>query len=185
MEAGVRASAAHPDPLAEAGNWVALTIGSHLPFWPLYIFAVAGWDAMPSSLLTASMTPLFLAIPLLSRRSGLLARVATPVLGVANTVFTIWVLGINSGTEVFLVPCSALAALIFRRSERLWMLGLTMLPLVVWYMLQQHPLTPLHHYETSVAHEMVVLNVCSIGVLIGLFGWFQVDIYRKMETRAP
>jgi hypothetical protein len=182
VHAGVRGFAAHPDPLAEAGNWVALTVGSHLPFWPLYIFWVAGWEALPSSLLTASMTPLFLAVPMMARRSSLLGRVATPVLGVANTIFTIWILGINSGTEVFLAPCAALAALIFRQTERLWMLGLTMLPLVVWYLLQQHPPTPLHQYDASVARELVVLNVCSIGVLIGLFGWFQVDIYRKMET---
>jgi hypothetical protein len=28
-----------------------------------------------------------------------------------------------------------------------------------------------------------VLNVCSIGVLIVMFGWFQVGIYRRMEER--
>jgi hypothetical protein len=179
---GVRAFAAHPDPLVEASNWVALTVGSHLPFWPLYIFWAAGWQALPSSLLTASMTPLFLAIPTLSRWNGRLGRITTPILGVINTVFTIWVLGINSGTEVFLIPCAALAAVTFRRTERLLMLGLTMLPLVVWYVLQQHPLTSLHQYDASVARDIVILNVCSIGVLIGLFGWFQVDIYRKMEA---
>lgn len=178
----VTAFAAHPDPLAEASNWVALTIGSHLPFWPLYVFWVAGQDAMPSSLLTVSMAPIFLTVPIIARRSSLMGRIATPILGIINTVFTIWVLGINSGTEVFLVPCAALAALTFRRTERLLMLGLSMLPLVVWYLLQQHPLTPLHQYDAAVARDLVILNVSSIGVLIGLFGWFQADIYRKMET---
>ena len=178
----VRAFAAHPDPLAEASNWVALTVGSHLPFWPLYIFWAAGWEALPSSLLTASMTPVFLAIPMLARRSGLSARIATPILGIINTVFTMWVLGMNSGTEVFLIPCAALAAVTFRRTERLLMLGLTMLPLAVWYGLQLHPLTPLHQYDAVVAREIMMLNVFSIGILVGLFGWFQVDIYRKMEV---
>lgn len=178
----IRAFAAHSDPLAEMSNWVALTVGSHLPFWPLYVFWAAGWDALPSSLMTASMTPLFLAVPLLSRCSSFAGRIATPLLGVINTAFTVWVLGINSGTEVFLVPCAALAALIFRQTERLVMLCLTMLPLVAWYLLQHYPLTPLHEYTPAVARELVFLNVCSVGILIGLFGWFQVDIYRKMET---
>ena len=182
-QTGVRAFAAHPDPLAEASNWVALTVGSHLPFWPLYVLWAAGWEAWPTSLLTVAMTPLFLAVPALSRRSSFLGRLATPVLGIVNTVFTIWVLGTNSGTEVFLAPCAALAALIFRQSERSVMLGLTLLPLVVWYVLHQFLLTPLHQYDATVAHELLVLNVCSIGVLIVLFGWFQVDIYRKMEAR--
>jgi MASE7 protein len=181
--AAIRTFVAHPDPLAEASNWVALTIGSHLPFWPLYVLWAAGPHALPSSLLTASMTPLFLAVPMISRRSSLIGRLATPVLGIINTIFTIWILGMNSETEVFLVPCAALAALIFRRRERLLMLGLTLLPLIVWYLLQHLPITPLHQYNTSVAHELAVLNVCSIGVLIVLFGWFQVDIYRKMEAR--
>ena len=95
----MRAFAAHPDPLVEASNWVALTVGSHLPFWPLYIFWATGWEALPSSLLTAAMTPLFLAIPIAARCNGLLGRVLTPILGVANTVFTIWILGINWGTR--------------------------------------------------------------------------------------
>lgn len=178
----LRTFAAHPDPLAEASNWVALTVGSHLPIWPLYIFWVAGWDSMPSALLTASMTPLFLAVPMISRQSSLVGRIATPSLGIVNTVFTIWVLGINSGTEVFLVPCAALAALTFRRAERLLMLGLALLPLAVWYWLQQYPLTPLHQYDAAVARDIMILNVFSIGVLLGLFGWFQADIYRRMET---
>lgn len=180
--AGVRAFAVHPDPLAEASNWVALTIGSHLPFWPLYVLWAAGWQAWPTSLLTVAMTPVFLAVPLISRRSSLMGRLATPLFGIVNTVFTIWILGMNSGTEVFLVPCAALAALIFRQSERLLMLGLTTLPLIVWCVLRQYPPTPLHEYDAAAAGDLLVMNVCSIAVLIILFGWFQVGVYRKMET---
>lgn len=175
--------ARHRDPLAEAGNWVALTIGSHLPFWPLYVLWAAGRQALPSALLTMAMAPAFLAVPLLARRSSLQGRMAVPLLGIANTVFTIWILGLSSGTEVFLFPCAALAALIFRRSERRLMLALTALPLGVWYVLQTHAPTPLHHYDADAAHRLVVLNVCSIGVIIVLFGWFQVEIYRRMEQR--
>lgn len=179
---GLRAFAAHPDPLAEASNWVALTIGSHLPFWPLYIFWAAGWEALPTSLLTAAMTPLFLAIPLISRRSSVLSRIAMVSFGLINTVFTIWVLGNNSGTEVFFFPCAALAAFIFRHSERGLMIVCTAFPLMAWYILQLHPMHTLHQYNAAVAREIFTLNVFSIGALIVLFGWFQADIYRKMEA---
>ena len=179
---GVRSFAAHPDPLTEASNWVALTIGSHLPFWPLYILWVAGWEALPSSLLTAALSPLFVAIPILARRNNLLGRLATPLLGIVNTIFVVWILGPESGTEVFLLPCAALSALIFRRPERLLMLGLTALPLMVWCLLRHYPPTPLHHYDAAIMGDLVALNVWSIAILIVLFGWFQVDIYRKMEA---
>jgi hypothetical protein len=173
--------AAHPDPLAEASNWFAITIGTHLPFWPLYVWWSAGSQAFPTALLTVALAPVFLAIPFLSRRSSLLGRIAMPVAGVANTVWTVWILGIASGTELFLMPCAAVAALLFRRSERWLMIVLTLLPLVVWYVLRDHAPAPLHRYGADAASRLFTLNAISIGVLICLFGWFQVDIYRRME----
>ncbi len=173
--------AAHRDPLAEAGNWFALTIGTHLPFWPLYVWWAAGGQAFPTALLTVAMAPVFLVIPALSRRSGLLGRIAMPAAGIANTVWTVWILGIASGTELFLMPCAAVAALLFRRSERWLMIVLTLLPLVVWYVLRDHAPAPVHHYTADAARRLFTLNAASIGVLICLFGWFQVDIYRRME----
>jgi hypothetical protein len=173
--------AAHPDPLAEAGNWFAITIGTHLPFWPLYVWWSAGSHAFPTALLTVALAPVFLLIPLLSRRSSLLGRIAMPAAGIANTVWTVWILGIASGTELFLMPCAAVAALLFRRSERLLMIVLTLLPLVVWYVLRDHAPVPLHRYGPDAASRLFTLNAVSIGVLICLFGWFQVDIYRRME----
>ena len=174
----------HRDPLVEASNWVALLIGTHLPFWPLYVWWSAGAQAFPSALWTLALTPAFLAIPLISRRSGLLGRVATVVLGVVNTVFTIWILGANSGTALFLAPCTALAAISFRRAERWLMLPLTALPLVVYFVLRHHMPDPLHHYDSAAAQSLFVLNVISVSVLAASFGWLQADIYRRMERVA-
>ncbi len=123
----------HPDPLVEASNWAAILIGTHLPFWPLYVRWSAGAQAFPTALLTAALAPLFLVIPLIARRSGLLGRVATPMAGIANTVFTLSILGADSGTALFLAPCTALAAISFRRRERWLMLVLAILPLAVFY----------------------------------------------------
>jgi hypothetical protein len=182
MLARVQSYAAHQDPIAEASNWVALAVGSHLPFWPCYILVAAGRQAWPTALLAAAMAPFFLAVPVLSRHSSLLGRIATPVLGVANTVFTVWILGVNSGTQVFLFPCAALAALSFRKSERWLMLAVAALPLAVWYWLWLHPPIPMHRYDAMAAYRLVVLNVFSIAVIVLLLGWLQTDIYRRMET---
>jgi len=178
----VRGVAAHDDPLAESSNWVALLIGTHLPFWPLYVWWCAGTQAFPSSLLTMALAPAFLLIPLVTRWSGLLGRVAMLLAGLANTVFTVWVLGERSGTELFLVPCAVLAAMSFRRPERGLMLAFTALPIVIWYVLRDHAPAPLHHYDAGAARELFVLNAISIGVLIAAFGWLQGDIYRRMEA---
>jgi hypothetical protein len=64
------------------------------------------------------------------------------------------------------------------------MLGLTMLPLAVWVLLQAHPPVPLHRCDAEVAQALLVLDVYSVAVLIALFGWFQVDIDHRMETPA-
>lgn len=179
--AWIRAFARHRDPLVEASNWVAILIGTHLPFWPLYVRWSAGAQAFPSAYLTMALAPVFLVIPLVARRSGFLGRVATPVAGIANTVFTVWILGANSGTALFLAPCTALAAISFRRSERWLMLVLTILPLVVFYALRHVPLAPLHRYDAEAAKQLFNLNVISVSVLAAAFGWLQCDIYQRME----
>ena len=180
----VRALARHDDPLTEASNWVALLIGTHLPFWPLYIWLSAGAQALPSALLSAAMTPVFLIIPLLSRRSALAGRMAMLLAGVANTVLTIWVLGENSGAVLFLGPCAALAAVLFRPNERWLMLCFTLLPLAAWYVLRTYAPVPLHRYDAAAALKIFELHAISVGVLIAAFGWLQVDIYQRMENDA-
>jgi hypothetical protein len=63
LDRAARRYAGNRDPLVEASNWAALTVGSHLPFWPLYVWWAAGVQAFPTALLTVSLTPVFLAIP--------------------------------------------------------------------------------------------------------------------------
>lgn len=159
-------------------------IGTHLPLWPLYVRWSAGAQALPTSLWTAAPTPLFLIIPLLSRRSGLAGRVATPLAGIANTIFTTWILGATSGTALFLGPCAALAAFSFRRRERWLMITLTTLPLIVYFVLQHAPPEPLHRYDAEAARSLWLLNVISVSVIVTAFGWLQADIYKQMEEPA-
>jgi len=177
----IRSFAHHPDPLVEASNWVALIIGTHLPFWPLYVWCSAGLEALPTALLTMALAPVFLLVPWVARRNGLLGRMMMLITGIANTAFTIWILGNNTGTDLFLAPCAALAAILFRQTERWVMIIFTTLPLAVWYMMQYHAPIALHHYNALVAHEIFNLNAISVSVLITSFGWLQADIYRRLE----
>ena len=180
-----RAFAHHRDPLVEAANWVAILIGTHLPFWPLYVRWSAGPQAFPSALWTAALTPLFLVIPLVSRRSGLAGRILTPLAGIANTVFTTWILGLSSGTALFLGPCTALAALSFRRDERWLMIALTTLPLLVYFGLQHVLPDSAHRYGAEAARNLFVMNAISVAVIVAAFGWLQGEIYSKMERGVP
>jgi hypothetical protein len=181
--AWMRRFAGHPDPLVETSNWMAWAIGTHLPLWPLYLWLAAGRQVFPTALLTMALTPLFLVVPLLSRWNGLIGRIAMLLAGLANTVFTMWVLGQNTGTDLFFAPCAALAAVGFRHRERGWMLGFTLLPAGIFYLLQFFPLVPLRHFDARSAHQILILNALSIGVVIALLGWLQLDVYRRLERR--
>jgi hypothetical protein len=114
----------HPDPRAAAANWVAMVVGWNTPFYPLYLLAMPGTGIFPAGWLTLIATPFFLAVPAVMRRSTLLGRLLVPGFGAANCVFGSWVLGPQSGTPLFLVPCALLAALLYRPNERLLRLGL-------------------------------------------------------------
>jgi hypothetical protein len=160
---------------------VALGIGTHVPLWPLYLWWAAGRQVFPVALLTVALTPVFLVIPTIARRSGLIGRVAMLLAGVANTVLTMWVLGQNTGTDLFFVACAGLAAIVFRRRDRWLMLVFALFPLGVWYWFQLYPLVALHHFGAHAAHQIVILNAFSVGVLFALFGWLQANIYRRME----
>jgi hypothetical protein len=82
---------------------------------------------------------------------------------------------------IFLIPCAAVAALVFRRSESWLMIMLTLLPRVVWNRLGDNTRPQLCPCSGDAASRLFTLNVVSIGVLICLLGWFQVDIYRRLE----
>jgi hypothetical protein len=120
----LRGYMSHPDPQAAAANYVAMVVGWNTPFYPLYLLAMPGHGIFPAGWLTLIATPFFLAVPAVTRRSALLGRLMVPGFGAANCVFGSWVLGPQSGTPLFLIPCAILAALLYRPRERLWRLGL-------------------------------------------------------------
>lgn len=118
MSAGDR----HIDALTRATITVAWLIVANKPFYPLYVWYLAG-DAFHVALGAALSLTFFAAVPLLARRSGLAARVALPVVGAADTFLETLLLGQASGTELFFAPCIMLAALSFHLEEKWWQRG--------------------------------------------------------------
>jgi hypothetical protein len=157
--------AANPDPFAEAGNIVALVLAGNGPFYPAYIVLLAGSAGMPWLLLTMCAFPFFLAVPALSRRSPLLGRIVLALTATINTVFCTWVLGLQSGTELFLLPCATLAGLLFRPSERLLMLVLAGLPVAAWLLLHDRYGAPPYLYPPEAYSALFSMNAVSAGMI--------------------
>ena len=156
---------AHDEPLAAAGNKVALVLAGNTPFYPLYVAWLAGLDGWPWLLLTQLVFPVFLAVPAIARQNPRLGRVTLCLAGTANTVFGTWLLGQQAGVELFLVPCATLASLVFGAGERALMLVVAGLPLAAYYFLHGHYGAPPHLYAADAYSALLSMNAVSVGTL--------------------
>ena len=172
---------AHDDPLVAAGNMVALVLGYNTPLYPIYLWWIAGWSVLPAALLTWCVCPVFLAVPAISRRSPLAGRIVLPLAGTANTVFCTWLFGEASGTQAFLFPCVALAALLFRPRERAAMLAVAAAPIAAYLCLTGHYPAPLHAFTAPQAHMVAGLNIASAGIL----GLFMGAVFARAYVEPP
>src|SRR4051794_4522188 len=173
------AYAAHQEPLAAAGNKVALVLAGNTPFYPLYIAWLAGSDGLPWLLLTQLALPFFLAVPAIARCNPLLARVMLPLTGTINTVFCTWLLGERAGVELFLIPCITLASLLFDAGERRLMLLVAVLPLGAYYFLHGHYGAPPHLYAAESYAALFSMNAISVGMLSIFLGIVFSGLYGK------
>jgi hypothetical protein len=115
---------AHPDPLAVAGNLVALAVGSNQPLYPLTLYWVTGADVTGTFICFLS-APIFLAVRFVARRSSLAGRVMLVVVGAVDTFISVKIYGAAGGADLFLGPCLLLSTTLFRWRERRWAVGLT------------------------------------------------------------
>ncbi|GGF29369.1 hypothetical protein GCM10011611_39270 [Aliidongia dinghuensis] len=167
--AKLRAYAAHDDPLVATTNLVALVVAGNIPFYPVYYLALIGWSAWPSLLdLPAALA--FFAIPWIVRHSSLLGRTALPVIGVANALICVKLLGEASGNALYLVPCVVAAALSFRANERWVMLPLVWLPVAMFLATLGRLGEPLVPFTEAEFTAMLRLNAVSAGVFVGFLG---------------
>ena len=178
----VRRYIAHPDPLAAAANLIAVVIVWNQPFYPLYIYLLVGKDIAITAL-TFLSTPFFLAVPALARRCPLGGRVLLPLTGIVNTVFCTKVFGEAAGIELFLAPCIMIAAMLFRRSERIVMLTLVGLGLAAYLLLHGRYGAPLHLYSSEEYTAFLGLNAVRVGSLIAFVGLTFSNALAEIETR--
>lgn len=115
--AALRAYAAHPDPLVASANFLALLVASNQPFYPLYLYWIVSETVWPAYY-TFLSTPFFLAVPALARRNTMAGRALLPLTGIGNGIMCAQLFGVQSGVEIFLIPCAVLALLLFRPDER-------------------------------------------------------------------
>jgi hypothetical protein len=160
----------NPDPLVAAASLIALVVAWNAPFYPLYVWAVAGAGGMPWAVLTAASLPFFGAIPFVARRSPLAARILLPVVGTVNTAWCSVLLGQAAGEELFLIPCVMIAVLLFRPGERLLMGVVALTPLAMHWLLAGHYPAPPHVYTAAQYAGLVSMNAISVGMLTGFVG---------------
>jgi hypothetical protein len=180
----VRAYCGHADPAAAVANLVAVVVGSNGPFSPLYVIAIAGRGVLPLVALTMLSTPLFLAIPLLSRRSSLAGRLALPLVGAANTLWCIKPLGPASGVGLFLVPCVALSALLFRARERPAMLLAAVVSAAGYFIPDWAFGIPLASVPPQAMGRLAALNAASVLGLSFVLALQLAGLLQRVE-RAP
>ena len=161
--AALRAYGAHADRATRIGNTIALLVGFNGPFYPLYVWFLVP-EAGPAALATMAMSPAFLAIPWLSRRSAAAGRAALPFAGLTNTVWTAALLGPATSVGVFAFPCIALAGLCWR--EPRLMLGLLGAGLATQQAVLYMPLDPLAGLSVASQALLESLNVTSVGALM-------------------
>ena len=177
-----RSYVSHPDPLTSAGNLIAVVVAWNQPFYPVYLYFLVDKD-IGASLLMLLWTPLFLAVPAVARRSSLAGRMLLPATGIANTVFCTKVFGEAAGVELFLAPCVMIAAMLFRRAERVWMLALVGLGLAAYLGLHGRYGAPLHLYSAEASSAFLALNAVSVGTLIAFVGLTFSNAVAEIERR--
>jgi len=181
--AQLSAYASNAQPLAAAGNKVALVLAGNTPFYPVYVVVLAGSDGMPWLLMTLFSFPFFLMVPAISRRHPLLGRLTLSLAGTINTVFCTWLLGERSGTELFLIPCITLASLLFGAGERGWMLLLVALPPGAYYLLHGNYGAPPYLYRDDAYAALFSMNAISVGTLSIFLGIVFSGLYAGPSKR--
>ncbi len=172
---------AHDEPLVASANLVALVVASSQPFYPLYIYWFVSGEIGPAFYLFVS-TPFFAAVPAVSRLNGSAGRALLPLTGIANTALGAKVFGIESGAEMFLLPCVLIAFVFFRPRERWFSIALTALSFAVFTGLRGLYGAPLHQYSAEEYTSFVTLNATSVGTLIVFVGMIAAGLIAERNS---
>jgi hypothetical protein len=161
---------ANLDPKAALANTIALVVAGNQPFYPLYLHAIVGRSAWPAWITLLTM-PLFAAVPAIARRNPLAGRAMLPTIGTANGILAVKLIGIDTGVELFLLPCVLLAAILFRPGERLVMLAVLSFPFAAYFLLDQFVGAPIATYSTSEYRSIIAMHAFSVASLFVVIGY--------------
>ena len=177
----VRRYGDNPDPMAKIAGTVALVVASNQPFYPLYLYAIVGKQAWPAWL-TLLTTPLFLAVPALARRHSLAGRAMLPIVGVANTVLSVKLIGLNTAVELFLLPCILLAAVLFSSNERRTMIPVLAVPLAAYFLVDGRLGDPLQIFDAASYASIVALHAVSVASLTAFVGLLVASVLSERRS---
>ncbi len=152
------------DPLTQASVTIAWVILLNKPFYPLYVWYLAG-NGVIASLASLTAAPLYLAIPLIAHRSPLAARVALPLVGTLDTLFETKLFGQGAGTELFFAACIMLGALSFRDQERWWQRAVSVLVFGAFVIARIFAGSPLYHWSDQDLAAFFNLNAFAAASL--------------------
>lgn len=158
---GIGRYVAATDPVMRANNALALLVASNQPFYPFYVRFFAGPDG-GATFLTLLTTPLFVAVPWLSRRSPRLALASVPVIGLANAALATLALGNSVGIDLFIVPCLAVALLVADRESFRIAFPAALTALAGFLLVHLADTTPLHTYSDEVRGSLYRFNALAV-----------------------
>ena len=160
---------ARTDPLASAGAAVAWMVLINKPIYPFTIWWFVG-GGFEASLATLIAAPFYAAAPFLVRRAPLTARIATPAVGLADTLIATKVFGPGSGAELFLFACGLLAAVSFRPHEAWWSRVLVGLIFVAFVAMRLGGGAALYALPPDELGRLLGLNIFSAASLFAFIG---------------
>lgn len=154
----------HRDPLAKAGNVIAMFILSNQPFYPLYVYLLVGNRFWPA-LLTLISSPFYAAVPWLMRKNALAGKWLLIAASIANTLVSLKALGADSGLELFLFPCAVLGALIFdaKEGKSAWIAAL--LPIALYVVLRGRYGLPLENFTGAEYTSLLTLHAVAAAAI--------------------
>lgn len=172
----------HPDPLARAGNVIAMFILSNQPFYPLYIYMLVGGRFWPS-LLTLISSAFYAAVPWVMRKSVLAGKWLLISASICNTLISIKALGVEGGLELFFFPCAVLGALIFSEQERMSRWFAAVAPIAVYLSMRGRYGRPLEIFSGAEYGSLLTLHAVSAAAICIFICFVSASAWRAQSSR--
>ena len=129
-----------------------------------------GAHAATLSLATIATAPLYALIPALAKRSAWGARLALPLVGLADTLYSTKLMGPPAGTELFLFPCALLAIVGFSAGEAIASRTLVIVIYCASLALHGRYGAPLQDWASEDLGRLFALNAFSAASLTAFIG---------------